>query len=136
MGAVGGDIIEITYNHPTLGSGTLFPKSGEDNTYFPGGVTTGSDENMIDGSGNPIWVKNRRRGFFEAVCSNDQNINQELDKMIALSGDPTPADWTFSIINGTVWGGKGKPVGDFEGNINQATFTLRVEGGKFQKIVG
>lgn len=134
--ASGGDIIEITYNHPTLGSGTIFPKANEDNSYFPGGITTTSDENMIDGGGNPIWQKNRRRGFFECVCTNDQNQGQELEKMIALSGDPVAADWTFSSVNGTVYGGSGKPVGDFEGNTNQSTFTLRVEGGKFKKIVG
>jgi len=134
--AVGGDVIEVTYNHPTLGSGTLFPKAGEDNTYFPGGVTTASDENMIDGGGTPIWQKNRRRGFFNVLVANDQNTGQELEKMVALSAHPVPADWTFSIINGTVYGGSGKPVGDFEGNVNQSTFQLRVEGGQFKKIVG
>jgi len=134
--AVGGDIIEITYNHPVLGTGVLNPKSGEDNSYFPGGIITSSDENMIDGSGQPIWQKNRRRGYFEAVCVNDQNDAEELQKMIELSAHPEPTEWTFSIANGTVYGGTGKPVDSFEGNINQATFTLRVEGGQFKKIVG
>ncbi len=134
--AVGGDIIEITWNHPTLGTGILLPKSGEDNSYFPGGIITASDENMIDGGGNPIWQKNRRRGFFEAVVVNDQNNGEELQKMIDLTASPVPADWTFTIVNGTVYGGSGKPVDSFEGNINQATFTLRVEGGQFKKIVG
>lgn len=134
--AVGGDIIEITYNHPSLGSGVLYPKAGEDNSYFPGGIITSSDETMIDGGGNPIWQKNRRRAYFVAVCANDQNQGQELEKMIELSASPVPADWTFAIINGTVYGGSGMPVDSFEGNINQATFSLRVEGGGFKKIVG
>lgn len=136
MAAVGGDILEITYNHPTLGSGVLHPKSGEDNSYFPGGIITGSDENMIDGSGAPIWQKNRKRGFFEVVCANDQNLGQEFEKIIALSADPVAADWTFTNINGTVYGGSGKPVNIADANLNQATFTLRVEGGQFKKIVG
>jgi hypothetical protein len=134
--AVGGDIIEITWNHPTLGSGVLYPKAGEDNAYNPGGVQTASDVDMIDGGANPIWSMGRKRGYFSALIANDQNQGQELEKMIALSGDPVPADWTFSIINGCVYGGKGKPVGDMEGNINKATFPLRVESGKFKKIVG
>ena len=54
MAAVGGDITEITYNHPDLGSGGLYPKAGEDTSYFVGGVVTGSDANMIDGGGNTI----------------------------------------------------------------------------------
>lgn len=132
--ASGGDIIEITFNHPTLGSGVLLPKAGEDNSYFPGGVLTASDANMIDGGGNPIWQQNRTRGYFVAVCANEQNTKQDLEKIIALSENPEPADWTFTVINGVVYGGKGKPVGEYEGNINQSTFSLRVEGGKFLKL--
>ncbi len=134
--AVGGDILEITYNHPTLGSGILRPKSAEDNTYDQGGIRTGDDANMIDGGGNPIWQKNRVMGFFEAVVANDQNTNEELEQMIALAADPVEAEWTFSLINGTVYGGTGVPVGDLQGNINQATFTLKVAGASFKKIVG
>jgi hypothetical protein len=37
MAAVGGDILEVTYAHETLGSGTFFPKSGEDSTFDLGG---------------------------------------------------------------------------------------------------
>lgn len=134
--AVGGDILEITYNHPTLGSGVLYPKAGEDNTYFPGGIVTQSDENMIDGGGNPIWQKNRRRAYFVAVVANDQNNGQELEKMIALTASPVPADWTITNINGTVYGMSGMPVDTFEGNLNQATFSLRVEGPTMKKIAG
>ena len=32
MSAVGGDIIEAAFNHPTLGSGVIFPKANEDGT--------------------------------------------------------------------------------------------------------
>lgn len=134
--AVGGDISEISYNHPTLGSGILRPKSGEDNTYDTGGIRTSDDANMVDGGGTPIWQKNRVMGFFEVVVSNDQNTQEELDKVVALAADPVPAEWTFSLLNGTVYGGVGKPVGDLQGNINQATFTLKVAGAAFKKIVG
>lgn len=134
--AVGGDIKEITYNHPTKGSGTIFPKSGEDNTYDQGGIRTADDANMVDGGGNAIWQKNRVMGFFEVVCANDQNTNEELNKMVELAADPVPAVWTFSIINGTVFQGTGMPVGDLQGNINQATFTLKVAAPSFKKIVG
>jgi hypothetical protein len=134
--AVGGDIIEVTYNHPTIGSGTLFPKSGEDSTYDPGGVRTTDDANMIDGGGNPIWQKNRKMGFFEVTCANDQNERQDVENMALLAADPVAAEWTFSIINGTVYKGTGKPVGDIQGNVNQATFTLKVAAPQFKKIVG
>jgi hypothetical protein len=134
--AVGGDITEITYNHPNLGTGVFSPKSNEDNTYFVGGVTSESDANMITGNGTMIRKMTRSRGFFVALCANDQNLNQDLEKAIALSGHPVPADWTITNTNGTVYGCSGFPVGDFEGNLNQATFSLRVETGQLKKIVG
>lgn len=132
---MGGDIIEITYNHPTIGTGVLYPKAAEDNTFFIGGIQTASDANMIDGSGKPIWQKNRSRAYFVAVVSNDMNGDTpEFEKIQQLSADPVPAQWTFTVINGVTYGGEGKPVGDLEQNINQSTFSLRVEGGQFKKI--
>lgn len=134
--SVAGDITEITYNHPTLGSGTFFPKAGEGNTYDPGGIRTGDDGQMIAGNGDPIWQKNRTRGFFEVVIQNDQNERNDAQVIADLMADPDPADWTFSIINGTVYGGSGKPVGDVQPDINAGTVTLKVAGGGFEKIVG
>lgn len=134
--ATGGDILEVTFNHPTLGSGILRPKSNEDNTYDTGGIRTADDANMIDGGGKPIYQKNRVMGFFEIVVANDQNVNQDLETMVSLAADPEESDWTFTLINGTVYGGTGKPVGDLQGNLNQATFTLKVAGAEFKKIIG
>ena len=69
--AVGGDIIEITYNHPTLGSGTLFPKSSEAGTYDLGGFRSKDEASGIDGGGTIIDTMNQVRGFFEATIAND-----------------------------------------------------------------
>lgn len=135
--ATGGDIIEITYNHPTLGSGTIFAKSNEDSTFDLGGFRSNDDSEMIDGSGAMIDQINQKRWKFAVVVSWDMNANNELDKIVQLAGSPVQADWTFSSINGTVWGGTGKPVGDYEGNGNNPTFTLTVAGGgKLKKISG
>lgn len=137
MATVGGDIVEITYNHPVLGTGTFFPKAGEDNTYDIGGLRSGDDANMITGAGEMIDQMSRVRPFFECVVANDMNSRGDLDKVRQLAESPVPADWTFSVINGTVWGMQGKPVGDIQGNINQATFTLKVAGSnKAKKISG
>jgi hypothetical protein len=126
---VGGDIIEITYNHPTLGSGTIFPKSAEDGTFDLGGFRSNDDANMIDGGGNMIDQINRTRWSVETTVAWDMNVDETLEKLVALSGSPEQADWTFTHINGTIYGGKGKPVGDIQGNSNASTFTLKVSGG-------
>lgn len=135
--AVGGDILEITFNHPTIGTATFYPKSAEDSTFDLGGFRSNDDANMIDGAGNMIDQINRVRWSFESPIAWDMNSREDLSKLNALAGSPVLADWTISHINGTVWGGKGKPVGDVQGNGNAATSTLKISGsGVLKKIVG
>lgn len=138
MGVVAGDITEITYNHPTIGSGSFFPKSAEDSTYDLGGFESDDDKNNIDGSGARLDKMNRVAPFFQAVCTNDMNVREDYEKAVALRNDPVPADWTITHVNGTVHGLKrGKPVGTIEANMNAGTFTLKVAGdGQMSKIVG
>lgn len=128
MAITGGDVVEITFNHPTIGSGTIFAKSGEDNTYDPGGFRSADDAAMITGAGEMIDTMSRVRPFFEVVVANDMNTREDLEKVAALASSPTPAQWTFSIVNGVSFGMEGKPVGDIQGNITKATFTLKVAG--------
>lgn len=137
MGNVGGDILEITFNHPTLGTGILFPKAAEDSTFDLGGKRSNDDANMIDGSGAMIDQINLVRWSFEQTIAWDMNTREDVGRLSELAGDPVLADWTITHINGTVWGGKGKPVGDVQGNGNAATFTLKLGGsGRLKKIVG
>ena len=133
----GGDIIEITFNHDTVGSGTIYPKSTEDSTFNLGGFRSEDDMAKIAGDGSMIDTINRVRWSFEVPATWDQNSANELDKLIELAESPVEADWTISSINGTVWGGKGKPVGELPGNGNAATITLKLSGGgRLKKIVG
>lgn len=135
--AVGGDIIEITYNHPTLGSGVVFPKASEDSTYDLGGFMSTDEANMVDGGGNMIDQQNRKRWFVQAVVAWDMNEREDLERLTDLNASPIPGEWTFTHINGSVYKGTGKPVGDLQGNGNAATFTLKVAGGgKAKKIAG
>jgi hypothetical protein len=127
--ATGGDIIEITFNHPTVGSGVLYPKAAEDNTFDLGGFNSADDANMIDGGGNMIDQLNRKRWKVVSLIVNDMNTKLDLEKVEAMAASPVQADWTFSHINGTIYVGTGKPVGDKELNVNQATFQLTVAGG-------
>lgn len=126
MAYIGGDILEITYNHSIIGSGTLFCKSGEDGTLDMGGFTASDDENMITGSGHIIDQMNRRRASFEAAIAWDMTDKDELLKIKKLSESPILGSWTISSITGTVWGGKGKPVGAYTGNTNTAQITLKL----------
>ena len=127
--ATGGDILEITWNHPTLGSGVFYPKAGEDSTYDLGGFRSADEENGIDGAGNMIDKMNRKRWSFEGKISNDMNVAKELEAAVALASDPVPATYTFSHVNGAVHGAVGKPVGEIKADGNNAVFTLKLSGG-------
>ncbi len=130
----GGDIVEVTYNHPTLGSGVLLPKAGEDSTYDLGGIRSSDDAQMIDGGGRIMDQLNRARWSFEVVISAGVGDNtQEI--VTALAGSPETADWTITNINGRVYAGNGKPVGDLTVNGNTSQMTLKLSGGGVLKVL-
>ena len=133
--AIGGDVTEITYNHPTLGSGRFNPKSNEDSTFDPGGFRSEDEASGIAGNGEIIDKMNRVRWSCEAVVVWDMNNANELDIAKKLASSPVPAQYTISIINGTVWKGLGKPVGDIQGNANASTFSLKLSGGGEMKKI-
>lgn len=127
MSFVGGDIIEITYNHSTLGSGTIFCKSNEDGTIDLGGYRSNDDANAITGNGKIIDQMNRVRGSFETPpIAWDMTDKDELQKLADMAASPVLGDWTWSSISGAIWGAKGKPVGDIQGTTNASQITLKL----------
>jgi hypothetical protein len=135
MGAIGGDIIEAAFNHPTLGSGVLFPKANEDSTLDLGGFRSDDGEDGIDGSGEMIDKMTRKRWGAEMVVAWDNNSRQELEKAVAMANSPVQATWTISHVSGAVYKGKGKPVGDLKGSALNATFPLKLAGGSILKKI-
>lgn len=129
MATVGGDILEITYSHPTLGSGTLLPKSGEDSTIDLGGFTTADDEAGITASGEAIYQMNNSRWTLETTVAGDMNVRKDLEAVAAMAASVTEAEFTVSMVNGAIYSGKGKPVGRYSQSINNATFSLKLQGG-------
>jgi hypothetical protein len=134
--ATGGDIIEINYNHPTVGSGVIFAKSNEDSDFDLGGPRSNDDASGVTGNGEMIDQMNNVRWMFGVLVAWDMNTRKDLENINALAASPVPSDWTISHINGSVYAGSGKPVGDLSGNGNKATFPLKLSGGgKLKKIV-
>lgn len=122
----GGDILEITYNHSLIGSGTIFCKANEDGTLDPGGLRSNDDASAITGDGRMIDQINRVRGSFEIPIAWDMTDADELQKLAEMSKSPVLADWTISSISGAIWGGRGKPVGDIQGSTNTPQISLKI----------
>lgn len=136
MASTGGDILEVRYTHPSLGDGVFYPKSNEGNTLDPGGFRSADDANMISGDGQMIDTINRVRASFEIVLANDMNGRNDAVVATQLAASSELTDFTVSMINGTVWGITGKPVGDIQPDTNAATFTIKIAGSAATKIVG
>jgi hypothetical protein len=135
--ATGGDMVEVTFNHPTKGTGVFFVKSAEDHESDLGGYRSEDDDNLVDGGGEMIDIMKRVRWKQSFVASWDANSREDLELAVSLAGDAALSDWTFSFINGTVYKGKGKPVGDLKGAGSSATFPLMIAGGgELKKISG
>lgn len=132
---LGGDIIEITVNHPTVGELSFSAKSNESFTLDGGGLRSNDDAGSITGDGQIIDQMNRVRWSMEGPVAVDFDSENELDKLAELAASPELGTWTITHASGVIWKGQGKPVGDLQADSNTAQMTLKVSGsGKLEKI--
>jgi len=131
----GGDILEIVCKHPTLGEFRFQAKSNESFNVDPGGIRSNDDANSISGGGEMIDQMNRVRPSIEGPIAVDNSSGNELENLPKLAASPELGTWTISVIDGTIWKGKGKPVGDIVTDTNTAQMTLKVGcSGKLEKL--
>lgn len=126
---IGGDIVEITCNHPTLGSFNFSTKSGESYTLDPGGNRSNDDEAGVAGDGTMIDQINKKRWSFEGPIMADFISGNEIDNLPKLAGSAEQSTWTITHISGKVWRGKGKFVGDVQADTNTAQIASKIAGG-------
>ena len=132
---IGGDLLEITVNHPTLGNFTFATKSNESYTMDPGGKRSNDDAGMVTGNGSFIDQVNQVRWSFEGPLMADFDSGNEIDNLPALAESSELGTWTFSHISGAVWRGRGKCVGDIQIDTNTAQLTAKISGGgKLEKL--
>lgn len=128
MAIVGGDIREAHWDHPTLGSGTIYGLSNQTNTFSLGGLRSDDNKEGVDGGGNMVVRLTRNRWEVEFVPSWDMSTTS-LEQLSALHGAPADASWTFTHENGTVYTGTGRPVGDLVGDGGTPSISLKIAGG-------
>jgi hypothetical protein len=129
MAVVAGDLQEITYNHPELGQGVLYPKAQEEATIDPGGLRTTDDDAMLDGAGRAIQQVQRTRWSVSVPISHDLLDARELEVLTQMAASPKEATWTFQHSSGDIRRGRGKPVGDLQSNVGSAQIDLKISGG-------
>lgn len=133
MNFLGGDITEIVCKHPSLGTARFQTKSNESYTMDRGGIRNNDDANQITGGGQAIWQKNRVRWSFEGphlVPYGGSEVSME-----DLAESSEEGTWVITHISGTIWQGKGKPVGDLNSDTNTAQGTMKISGGgKLERV--
>lgn len=128
MAFIVGDIISLVCEH-TLGSFRFEPKANESFTLDGGGIRNNDDANQITGSGTAIIQKNRTRWSLEGPIAIDFTGGDTIADLNKLTESPEEGVWTITSISGTVWTGKGTPVGDIQTDTNTGMATLKISGG-------
>lgn len=123
-----GDVDEIVCQH-TLGEFRFNPKSNESATIDKGGIRANDDANQLTSNGQMMSQMNRVRWGVECPVAVDMINDVELENVSKLAAHPDLGTWTFSMINGAVYKGKGRPVGDIQTDSNAGTMTLKIAGG-------
>lgn len=129
MSIVGGDVKEVTYSHPEIGSGSIFVKSDEDSELDLGGYKSVDEEKSIDSGGNMIDIMTLSRWSATFVVAGDLMVRKELEKLSSLMRSTVPAVWTITHVSGAIYRGIGKPVGDLKQVLKASTIQLKVAGG-------
>jgi hypothetical protein len=124
----GGDLKEVRFNNPDVGSGKFSSKSGETHTLMLDYYRTDDDDTNIDSSGNLLNLKSLKPGAYEFTIVNDErNPNrQELETLVALSGSFTDTTWSFTSVNGIAYTATGNVVGDISLDRSKATISGKV----------
>jgi hypothetical protein len=128
MAVIGGDIVDISVSHDTVGVFSLRAKAAEDATRDLGGLRNADDANSLDGGGQNIIIKNRVRWMFEATVSSDDNVAEDMQKIKAVAESNLEANYTFTFASGVTLGGTGTFVGDIQDATNTATMTVKMAG--------
>ena len=110
----GGDLKEVRFNNPDVGSGKFNSKSGETHTLMLDYYRTDDDDTNIDSGGNLLNLKSLKPGSYEfSIINDERNPNrQELETLVALSGSFSDTTWSFTSVNGIAYTATGNVVGD------------------------
>lgn len=125
--AIAGEVTQITFGNDSLGSGGFDAISGEDFTFDIGGKRT--QEVKMTPSGEAVYSVQTMPWKAEGTLRWSALTGQDIEKLTALSGSATETEFTFTLTDGTIYGGKGKPVGDLSGTAKDGTVPFAVQGG-------
>jgi hypothetical protein len=132
---IGGDTLEVNITHPVEGLVTFQAKAAEDTTYDLGGVRVADEDNGVTGSGTMISSLNRKRWKVPVLIAADMNTDLDVEKVNRIAASTLESTMTISNLNGSIYKGTGRVVGEIVLNTNKSTCPITLSGGgKLTKI--
>jgi hypothetical protein len=132
MELIGGDVKQISIDHPELGSRLLTPQSGEDFTIIKGGYQNADTETNVSATGKRIYQKN---WIPWSVSGKIVLESGDHDYLQDMATNPKEAVIGFLYMNGQIRVGKGSVVGGIDGETQTHTMTVKFSGsGKLELI--
>lgn len=129
MSFKGGDIRQITWNNNTVGTGVFETQSGEDFVIERGGFRSEDDTSMVSSGGQMIDKQNRKRWKVTGPILYNSQVNNEQRTLSQLAAATEDTTFTFTLRDGTVLVGVGRPVGDFEASAQDSSVPVTFSGG-------
>lgn len=127
-----GDTLELTINHPTVGSKTFNCKGGEDVQIDFGGYTA---ERMVNGNATGHKSLSAKPWKIEGLSLEAMIGDGYQEFLQDVSNDPVDATITYSHINGSVYVGTGSVEADLKGSAKDGYIPCVFSGnGKLEKI--
>lgn len=123
--AVYGDLLQVSCEHPELGSRVFKIKSAEDYPIQKGGFKHADDENNTTTDGERIYIVTRY-SWMATVTVVPQS--GDIDYLQDMVNTVIEGNWTYTHKNGEVRVGRGLPAGDLEKNFQSGTLPLTVKG--------
>jgi hypothetical protein len=127
-----GDTLEITIEHPDVGSRNFSTKADQDVIKDIGGYTA---ELQMNGNGTGHKKMSAKPWELSGIESETDDIAGDQEFLQAVQDSPDLATITWQHILGTVYSGQGTLTGDLKHNTNAGYTGLSIMGpGKFKKI--
>ena len=129
-----GDILEVRYQHPTIGTNIFHAVSSQSNELDLGGRRSEDDENKVTTTGIMIDSMSFKRGSLSVLVESDNNVREDQRVLGELAADSVDATWTVTLMSGAVYVGVGKPVGEIKGDVYAGTVQMKIGVPFFSKV--
>lgn len=136
MAYIGCELLKTEISNSVVGKVTLFHKAKETAKIDKGGLMTEDKAEGVTSAGGAMYSLSHKRWSVEpsAVAWGKTGVDT-LEKLNEFNNEITDSVFTFTLVDGTVYTGTGRIVGDTIADSLDASIPFKAAGGgKLSKI--